>query len=342
MLKRLYLLMSLVAVVCMVIAVSNTVAGQKEKQKEKAESKGQQKEKQWTGQEGAARQFFMLPQMTGEGGYLGVYLEEVNADRVKELGLAEERGAIVMKVVEGSPAAKAGLKENDVIVSFNGRRIESVREMQRLLNETPAERNVSIEVIRGGNHQNLTATLSKRSQSFAGQLAPDWQGQFLQGEEGRKRADEARKHAEEFLKHRESFKNFPEFGNFSFVNPGEFTFFRGGRLGIGVESLTEQLSEYFGVKEGRGILVSQVNENSPASKAGLKAGDVIIAIDNEKIDSVNALLTALSKKEEGAVAVKIIRNRAEQIINVTLEKPTVRSRASRPRAIFSSRASSSV
>jgi C-terminal processing protease CtpA/Prc len=320
MVKRLYLLMSLVVVICMVIAVSSTVAGQKEKQKEKTENKEQKKERQWTGQDDASRQFFMLPQGAGEGGYLGVYLEEVTADRVKELGLTEERGAIVMKVVEGSPAARAGLKENDVIVTFNGRRIESVREMQRLLGETPAERNVSIEVIRGGNHQTLAATLSKKSQGYAAQLAPDWQGSFLQGEEARKRA-------KEFLSQQDAFKNLPDFGNFTFVNPGEFTFFKGGRLGAGVESMTEQLSEYFGVKEGRGVLVTQVNENSAASKAGLKAGDVIIAIDNEKIDSVNALLTALSKKEEGTIAVKIIRNRAEQTINVTLEKPPVRSRA---------------
>jgi len=337
MLKRLYLLMSLVAVVGMVIGVSNTVAGQKEKQKEKTEKIEKQKEKQWASQEDANRQFFMLPQLAGEGGYLGVYLEEVTQERMKALGLAEERGAIVMKVVEESPAAKAGLKENDVIVSFNGERIDSVREMQRMLSETPADRNVSIEVIRGGNHQTLAATLSKRSQSHA-LVGPDWGGQFLQGEEARKRADEFRKHAEEGLRQQQDgFKNLPNFGDFTFVNPGEFTFFRGGRLGAGVESLTDQLAEYFGVKEGRGVLVTHVSENSVASKAGLKAGDVIIGIDNEKVDGVNALLTALSKKEEGSIVVRIIRNRAEQTLNVTLEKPPARSRASLAR-----RASASV
>ena len=115
------------------------------------------------------------------------------------------------------------------------------------------------------------------------------------------------------------------------MNPGEFTAFRGGRLGISAESLTDQLAEYFGVKEGRGVLVAQVNENSVASKAGLKAGDVIVAIDNEKIDNVNTFVNTLRKKEEGSVALKIIRNRVEQTITVTLEKrqpPTGRPRAS--------------
>ena len=75
------------------------------------------------------------------------------------------------------------------------------------------------------------------------------------------------------------------------------------------------------------MLVAKVNENSVASKAGLKAGDVIVAIDNEKIDNVNTLVNTLRKKEEGSVALKIIRNRVEQTINVTLEKrqpPTAR------------------
>lgn len=318
MLKRFYLLLSLVAVVGLTVAVTNTAASQKDKLKEKAE-----REKKLGGSEDGARQFFMLPQATGEGSYLGVYLEEVTPDRMKELGLAEERGAIVMKVVEGSPAAKAGLKENDVVVSFNGQRVDSMIALRRLLSETPSDRNVQIEVIRGGNRQTVAATLSKKSQNFA-LGSPDWNGQLLQGEEARKRA-------EELFRQQQDGKGLPDFGNFSFVNPGEFMAFRGGRLGISGESLTDQLAEYFGVKEGRGVLVAQVNENSAASKAGLKAGDVIIAIDNEKIDNVNALVSTLWKKEEGSIALKIIRNHVEQTITVTLEKrqpPAGRPRAS--------------
>jgi C-terminal processing protease CtpA/Prc len=319
MLKRFYLLFSIVAALSMAVAVTDTSANQKEKQKEKAE-----KEKKWSSSEDGSKQLFMLPQLGGEGSYLGVFLEEVTSDRMKELGLTEERGAIVMKVVEGSPADKAGLKENDVVVAFNGQRVDSMMALRRLLSETPADRNVQIEVIRGGNHQTIAATLSKKSQGLS-LASPEWKGQLLQGEEARKRAEELLQRQQDLT------KAFPDFGNFSFVNPGEFTIFRGGRLGIGAESLTEQLAEYFGVKEGRGVLVSQVNENSAAGKAGLKAGDVIVAIDNEKIDNVNALISTLSKKEEGTVSMKIIRNRVEQSINVTLEK-RVQPQPGRPRA----------
>jgi membrane-associated protease RseP (regulator of RpoE activity) len=323
MLKRFYLLLLLVAVIGLTVAVTNTDASQKEKLKEKAEKEKAEKDKKWSNSEDGARQFFMLPQVTGEGSYLGVYLEEVTPDRMKELGLAEERGAIVMKVIEGSPAAKAGLKENDVVVSFNGQRVDSMIALRRLLSETPADRNVQIEVIRGGSHQTMATTLSKKSQNFAFGSS-DWNGQLLQGEEGQKRAFE-------LLQKQQDGKAFPDFGNFDFVSPGEFTVFRGGRLGVSAESLTEQLAEYFGVKEGRGVLVAQVNENSVASKAGLKAGDVIVAIDNEKIDNVNTFVNTLRKKEEGSVALKIIRNRVEQTVTVTLEKrqpPTGRPRAS--------------
>ncbi|HKS40023.1 MAG TPA: PDZ domain-containing protein, partial [Blastocatellia bacterium] len=209
MLKRFYLLLLLVAVIGLTVAVTNTDASQKEKLKEKAEKEKAEKDKKWSSSEDGARQFFMLPQVTGEGSYLGVYLEEVTPDRMKELGLAEERGAIVMKVIEGSPAAKAGLKENDVVVSFNGQRVDSMIALRRLLSETPADRNVQIEVIRGGNHQTMAATLSKKSQNFAFGSS-DWNGQLLQGEEARKRGFE-------LLQKQQDGKAFPDFGNFDFV-----------------------------------------------------------------------------------------------------------------------------
>src|SRR5215470_872553 len=97
-----------------------------------------------------------------DGSYLGVFVDEVTTDRMKELGLSQERGAVIMKVVKDSPAEKAGFKENDVIVTFNGRPVDSVREFERLLGDTPAGRIVTIEVLRGGNHQSLAATISKR------------------------------------------------------------------------------------------------------------------------------------------------------------------------------------
>ena len=317
MLRRISLITTLIAALGATIAVAAGTA-QKDKAKDKTELAEKQKEKA----EADARAGLFKLDWGGESSYLGAYLEEVTPERTKELGLTEERGAIVMKVVNASPAEKSGLKENDVIVSFNGRRVDSVRELQRLLGETPPERNVQIEVIRGGSHQTLSASLAKRSAQSFSLLGPGFDEKTWKlNEEAMKRAEEAVKRSGESMKHyQERMKELPNFGDFAFVNPGEFAYFGGTRLGISAESLTDQLSEFFGVKDGKGVLVASVKENSSAAKAGIKAGDVIVAIDDQKIDSVGALVKALSQEAEGTVAVKLVRNHAEQTVNVTLEK----------------------
>jgi serine protease Do len=314
MLKRFYMVTGLVTSLAVGMVVASGDTGQKEKDKEKEKTEAKEKSKNWV-VAGDGTQVFSLPLLAGEGGYLGVFLDEVTADRVKELSLREERGAVIMKVIEGSPAEKAGLKENDVIVSYNGRRIDSVREFQRLLGETPADRNVSIEVIRGGGNQTINATLSKRSPGFT-MARPEFDEKiWKQSQEDMKRAQEA------FKKHEGLLKQYPKsFGDFTFVSPGKFTLFRGRRLGISAESLTPQLAEFFGVKAGEGVLVTEVDADSSASKAGLKAGDVIVQIDNLKVDEVGDIITALSNKEEGAVTLKLVRNRNEQTVTVTIEK----------------------
>jgi len=323
MLKRISLItLFMVALGAGVAIASNVVQKDKSKSKDQVETK-EQKEKDKT-LFSANPGFFPLEVGPGDSGYLGVYLEEVTPERTKELGLKEERGAVVMKVVSDSPAEKSGLKENDVIVSFNGRRVDSVRELQRLLNETPAERSVQIEVVRGGARQMLAASLAKRSPQSFKWLGPGFDEKFTkQSEESLKRAQEAFKLSEDALKQdRWKLDALPrDFGDFAFVNPGEFSFFGSTRLGISAESLTDQLADFFGVKDSKGVLVASVEENSAAAKAGIKAGDVVVAIDNEKVDSVRTLVKALSGKADGGtVAVKFIRNRAEQVVTVTLEK----------------------
>ena len=336
MLRRISLITLLIAALGAGVAIANS-ASQKDKAKSKDQTESkEQKEKYKTLFESPAGAL-ALELGAGDGGYLGVYLEEVTPERTKELGLKEERGAIVMKVVAESPAEKSGLKENDVIVSFNGRRVDSVRELQRLLNETPADRSVQIEVIRTGSRQTLATTLAKRSLQSFRMLGPGFDEKFTkQNEESMKRAEESLKRSEEALKqYQGKLETLPRgFGDFAFVNPGEFAFFGGTRLGISAESLTDQLADFFGVKDSKGVLVASVEENSAAAKAGIKAGDVIVAIDNDKVDSVRALVKALSGKAEGTVAVKLVRNRAEQTVTVTLEK---RATTPRRRAVASTK-----
>jgi serine protease Do len=244
-----------------------------------------------------------------DGSYLGVFLEEVTADRLKELGLTQERGAVVMKVVKDSPAEKAGLKENDVIVSFNGRPVDSVREFERLLGDTPAGRTVAIEVLRGGNRQSLNATISRRDNLALAKRYQDLAQNY--------RADAGRM-AEQW----QGFNPAIIAPNFAGNFDTEVLPFARPRLGISAEPITDQLAGFFGVKDGRGVLISEVTDGSPAAKAGLKAGDVIVAIDDGKIESVSDLRNQLFKKQEGAVVFKVVRNHQETVVTVNFEKTT--------------------
>ncbi len=289
MIRKSYLILFAIAL------LSVGVRAASDAQKEKTE--GQQKEK--TADEAVVVETFPFTIKIGGGSYLGVYLEDVTPERAKNLNLREERGAMVMKVSEGSPAEKAGLKENDVIVSFNERPIESVRELQRVLAETPEGRTVQLEVLRDGNRQKLSATLSRRTLKSStleqGKLRPS---RPLRVE---------------------------PFRSFDFKGTMRFGMYRGSSLGLSVETMEEQLAEYFGVKDGTGLLVTEVRENSPAAKAGLKAGDVITAVNNEKGPDLVRHLSAVNGKQEGQATLTILRNRAEQTITITIEK-----RESRP------------
>jgi C-terminal processing protease CtpA/Prc len=91
-----------------------------------------------------------------------------------------------------------------------------------------------------------------------------------------------------------------------------FSFGNSRRIGISTTTLTKQLAEYFGIADGKGVLVTSVSENSPAAKAGLKAGDVITAIDGEKVEESGDLARSINKQKDG--------DKNQRTIRVTPEK----------------------
>ena len=213
--------------------------------------------------------------------WLGVRLAEVTPDKVAELKLREEAGAVVTEVEQGSPAAKAGLKANDVIVEYQGQPIESVAQLERMVRETPAGRTVRLTVSRSGQRETLTAKLERREWPRAGIRIPPMR--------------------------------MPEFNIEVFGSRP--------RLGITADELTPQLAEFFGVKQGKGVLVREVREGSAAAKAGLKAGDVIVKVDDATVEDVNDLRRAMAKKRGGeTVTLIVVRQKAEQTVKVQLEE----------------------
>jgi len=220
------------------------------------------------------------------GTYLGVSLAEVDANRAKELKLKEDYGVEITRVEEGSPAEKAGVKAGDVVLEYNGQRVEGMEQFGRMVRETPPGREVKLTVSREGSTQTLTAMLaSRKMRPFAGNLA-----QVFEMPEIR----------------------IPDI-------PQIFTTLRTAMLGVEAESLGSQLAEYFGVKEG--VLVRSVLENTPAQKAGLKAGDVITKVEGTAVTSPSELSGAVrSASSKKTYSVELMRDRKPQTVNVAVDE----------------------
>jgi serine protease Do len=189
------------------------------------------------------------------------------------------------------------LRKDDVILSFNGEAVTSTRKLNRLVSESSADQNVRLTISRGGSEQEIAATLGKR-QPMNTIFSGKWN-------------DELKQKIEKMQ------KDFPKGKN----GDGTFVFSWGShrRIGVSTQPLSKQLAEYFGVTEG--ILITSVTENSPAAKAGLKAGDVITAVDGEKVDSPGDVSRVVNKKQEGSVTLTVVRDRNSRSVTVTPEKP---------------------
>lgn len=236
------------------------------------------------------------------GGYLGVYAENINNENVGKYRMNQVRGVGVTQVVKDSPAEKAGIRKDDVILRIDGENVNSVRKLNRLISEMAPDHNVRVTVSRGGAEQELTATIGKRNNSslvrdmlsgeprawtFKGTDPKvfKWEGPVIEGD----------------------FRD----------NGFEFIFPNRRLIGVSTMQLTKQLADYFGVTGGKGVLVTAVTDDGPAAKAGVRAGDVITAVDGEAVDSPGDLSRTIGRKKEGEVTLTVIRNKSQQTIRVT-------------------------
>jgi len=222
--------------------------------------------------------------------YLGVDIRDVTTDRVAALKLKEERGVEITMVDADAPAGKAGLKEHDVILEFNGTAVESEEQIRRLIREVPPGRTVTLGISRDGAPMKISAQLADHS-TVAAQARP--------------RGIISAPRVQVFPRNG---MDFPfQIQTYSSV------------LGVQTESLTRQLGDYFGVQNGEGVLVRSVDKGSAAEKAGLKAGDVIVKADNEKLTDHSDLSHILrSHRTGGKMTLVVMRDKHEQTFTVTL------------------------
>lgn len=237
----------------------------------------------------------------GDGGYLGVQTEEVTKENFAKLGLRDVRGVAVAKVMENSPAQAANFQEGDVIVKVNGEEITSSRKLTRLISEIAPDHTAKIVVLRGGNERELNATIGKRPEPKFGE------GSF-KFPEGFEKMD---------MPDLEKLPRAPMVPG----KPGEpFVFAFGNRrqIGVGLTPLTEQLAKHFGVDGG--ALINSVREDSPAAKANLKAGDIVVEADGKPVKGELDLVRAIAAKKEGEITLVIVRDRNRQTVKVTPEE----------------------
>ena len=233
-----------------------------------------------------------------EGGehvsYLGIDPQDVTSDRLAELKLKEERGVEATMVDNDGPACKAGLHDHDVILQFNGANVDSVAELKRMLRETPAGRTVTLGISRDGQTMNIPVKLGDRTQETEAYFDP----------------------RTIVIPPIPPIPPMPDMPVIDF--PQIHIRSAMSRSGLEVDNLTPQLGEFFGVKNGDGLLVRSVEKGSPADKAGIRAGDVIIRMGQEKITNYSDWRMAQRRYRTGSVPVSVIRDRREQQFNLTL------------------------
>ena len=228
----------------------------------------------------------------GSGGssYLGVDIADVSAERLSELKLKEENGAEVTMVDQDAPAGKAGLHEHDVILSLNGTAVESAAQLRRMIKETPPGRVVTLGISRDGQPMTLKVQLADRHKAMTWQM-PE-------------------------LPKMPQMPTMPDFDN---LPVSVVVVHQSARSGLMVENISPQLGEFFGVKDGKGVLVRSVEKGSRGEKAGFRAGDVVVKVNNQPVHDTSDFTHALRSSSGTTAAVTVMREKREQ--NLTLPLP---------------------
>jgi len=195
---------------------------------------------------------------TTRRGWLGVFIQEVTPDIAESLGLDEATGALVSTVNESSPAQAAGLEPGDVIISFDGKAIEKMRDLPRIVAETEIGATVAVELIRNGSRMSVDVTLGELEKAeLVGIVGEESQGD-----------------AESFEK-----------------------------LGFSVDNLNAELAAELGLDENmRGVVVTAVEEGSPAFDKGLQPGDVIKRFGQRRVENAADLAKSVAETLESGRA----------------------------------------
>jgi serine protease Do len=227
--------------------------------------------------------FAQIPHaMPANGSYIGVMMQEVDAERAKTLKLGEAAGVEITLVEPEGPADKAGLKVGDVVVRYNGQKVEGNDEFARLVRETPPGREVKLDISRAGVAQTVTVRIGQRKAPKIEWGAPPMPNMEI---------------------------HMPDLPRM---------LLRSVVLGVEAESIDGQLAQFFGVKEG--VLVRSVAKGSAAERAGIRAGDVIIKIEDAHVATPADISARLRMMHGKSVPVALMRDHKELTVTVAISE----------------------
>lgn len=257
----------------------------------------------------AAARASTQPRMTQ--GYLGVDIRDVTEDEVTPLKLADAHGAEIIHVDHDGPAGKLGLQLHDVILQMNGQQIQGQEQLRQLLRESPAGRAVTFVISRDGQRQTLTTQLANRQEverraweqhlvvpdpGSDNEPPPQVGNGFLHSDNSTGNATGAKAHRD-FL--------------------GATTVLSASFTGAQLEVMGPQLAEFFGVEGNAGLLVRSVEANSPAEEAGLRAGDVVVQVNQVPVTTGSEWTKTIHQNRGRAVGLRVLRDRHEQNMTMT-------------------------
>ena len=232
------------------------------------------------------------------GAYLGVHIADITPEVANSLKLNDVNGVVVQSIDHDGPACKAGIKNNDVIVSVGGTKIRNTEQMVDVMSGLPAGSVANIAIVRDGKAENVKVTLGSRKTWMTPNAAPMPNSSM----------------AKSFVAPMPPVA-FPSDVEVPLMTPAS------ARRGIVVEGLTPQLGEFFGVPNGQGVLVRNVQRGSLGANAGLKAGDVIIKIDGQPIRDLADWRRSMNISN-GKTSFSVIREKREQVVEMASPGPS--------------------
>jgi serine protease Do len=215
----------------------------------------------------------ILPQLEEKGkvtrGYLGVQISDLTPDLAQAFGHPPDtKGALVQNVVPGGPAAKGGVQAGDVVVSLNGKPVDSSGQLTRSVALVPPGSDVNLLVVRrGGEKKQLSFKVAQRPDDEA--MARGEQGEGQGGKE----------------------------------EPAN----KSPKLGVSLSPITPEMARQLGVSGDEGVVVTDVVEGGPAQRSGVRQGDVIIEVNRKPVKKVEEVAEAIGKMKDGEMALLRLR-----------------------------------